>query len=110
VAQPGAQLGIDDFGLVARGVVVVLGTIAKWYNAHRAHTWLGGKTPDKAYCGKYPTKRRPRFEPRERWPRRSPCARPWALVRSKAGAKLTLQVAFCRGRKYLPIVTLHRAA
>jgi transposase InsO family protein len=84
--------------------------IAEWYNAHRAHTWLGGKTPDEVYYGRYPANRKPRFEPRSRWPRDSPCARPWALVRGSPGARLTLEVSFHAGKKYLPIVRLKRVA
>ena len=45
--------------------------IVAWYNDCRPHTWLGGKTPDEAYQGAYPANRRPRFEPRSRWPRGS---------------------------------------
>jgi len=40
----------------------------------------------------------------------SPCAKPWALVRGSPGAKLTLDVSFYRGRKYLPVIKLRRAA
>ena len=74
------------------------------------HTWLGGKTPNEVYFGQYPASRRPRFEPRERWPRRSPCAKPWALVRGRPGAALGLEVTFHHGRRHLPIVSLRRVA
>jgi len=87
-----------------------LDAIVEWYNIHRAHTWLGGKAPDEVYFGKYPANRKPRFEPRERWPHGSPCAKPWALVRGRPGAKVMLEVSFHHGRKHLPIVTLKRAA
>jgi hypothetical protein len=81
-----------------------------WYNRHRPHTRLDGKTPDEVYRGEYPANRRTRYEPRARWPRGSPCARPWALVRGKAGARLVLDVSFYHGHKHLPIVRLSRAA
>ena len=68
-----------------------LDAIAHWYNRHRPHTWLGGKTPDEVYFGHFPANRRPRFEPRSRWPRGSPCAKPWALIRGKPGAQLNLE-------------------
>lgn len=83
--------------------------IVTWYNESRPHTWLGGKTPNEAYFAKFPANRRPRFEPRSQWPRGSPCAKPWALVRGSPGAKLTLNVSFQGNRKHLPITTLKRA-
>ena len=83
---------------------------AEWYNEHRAHSGLRGQTPNEHYHGRFPANRRPRFEPRSRWPRGSPCSRPWALVRGSPGAKLTLEVSFQASRKHLPIVTLKRAA
>ena len=86
-----------------------LTAIVAWYNESRPHTWLGGKTPNEVYADKFPANRRPRFEPRSRWPRGSPCAKPWALVRGSPGAKLTMEVTFHGGRKHLPVVTLKRA-
>jgi transposase InsO family protein len=83
--------------------------ITEWYNDSRPHTWLGGKTPNEVYMGHFPASRRPRFEPRSRWPRGSPCAKPWALVRGSPSVKLTLEVSFHAGRKHLPVVTLKRA-
>ena len=85
-------------------------TIIDWYNDFRPHTWLGGKTPNEAYHGTFPANRRPRFEPRSRWPRGSPCTRPWALVRGSPGAKLTLELGFHEGYRHLPIVKLKRVA
>jgi hypothetical protein len=87
-----------------------LDSIVGWYNQHRPHTRLGGKTPNEVYNGTFPANRRPRFEPRSKWPRGSPCAMPWALVRGSPGAKLTLEVSFQRGCKHLPIVTFKRVA
>jgi transposase InsO family protein len=87
-----------------------LRSTVEWYNAFRPHTWLGGRTPDEVYFGKFPANRRPRFEPRTRWPRGSPCAKPWALVRGKPGAKVAMEVTFHAGRKHLPIITVKRAA
>src|SRR5262249_555010 len=51
-----------------------------WYNQHRPHSTLGGKTPDEVYSQRFPANRRPRLEPRSVWPRGSPCALPQALV------------------------------
>ncbi len=52
-----------------------LAAIVEWYNQHRPHEWLGGKTPDEVYYGCHPANRKPRFEVRSRWPRGSPCAK-----------------------------------
>jgi transposase InsO family protein len=41
---------------------------ATWYNGHRPHTWLGGRTPDEVYHALPPANEQPRIEPRARWP------------------------------------------
>jgi hypothetical protein len=81
-----------------------------WYNEARPHMTLGGKTPNEVYFRRRPANRRPRIEPRNRWPRGSPCAKPWALVAGSPGARLRLELGFHSGRRYLPIVALKRAA
>ena len=87
-----------------------LNLIAEWYNEHRPHDSLGGRTPNEVFYDRHPANRRPRYEPRERWPRGSPCAKPWALVRGRPGARLELEISHHGGRRHLPIVTLRRAA
>ena len=52
-----------------------------WYNAHRPHDGLDGCVPDEVYFGLDPAMLAPRYEPRERWPRGSPCAAPTTRVR-----------------------------
>lgn len=81
-----------------------------WYNADRPHSRLTGRTPNEVYYRKMPACRKPRFEPRSRWPRRSPCARPHALVRGRPGVAVELVVGYRAGRKHLPVVELKRAA
>ena len=81
-----------------------------WYNAHRPHSRLGAATPDEVYHHRRPACGAPRFEPRARWPRRSPCASPQALIRGQPGARLELDVCYLGGRRHLPTVTLKRAA
>jgi putative transposase len=83
---------------------------AAWYNAERPHSRFGARTPDEIYFGRFPACCRPRFEPRSRWPRRSPCAAPHALVRGQPGAVLELEVERFGGRPHLPIVSLRRVA
>ena len=81
-----------------------------WFNAERPHSRFGARTPDEVYFGRFPACRRPRFEPRDRWPRRSPCAGPHALVRGRAGVVVELKVERRAGRGHLPIVTLKLVA
>ena len=81
-----------------------------WFNEHRPHTTLGGRTPNEAYFERRPLNRRPRIEPRKRWPRRLPCAKPQTLVAGKPGDACTIRVDFQQGHRHLPVVTLKRAA
>jgi hypothetical protein len=81
-----------------------------WFNEHRPHEALGGKTPNEVDERRFPANRKPRYEPRLRWPRGSPCARPWALTRGSPGAKLAMNFEFHAGRCGLPIVRLNRVA
>lgn len=81
-----------------------------WYNSHRPHTTLHGSTPDEVYHALSPANQQPRYEPRERWPRGSPCAKPAAPIRGDPGAKLELHVEFVGGDRRLSVITLKPAA
>ena len=81
-----------------------------WYNEHRPHASLGGRTPKEVYSRRSPANRRPRREPRPRWPRGSPCARPQVLVAGQPGDRFALEVQFHGGQRALPIINLRRAA
>ena len=81
-----------------------------WFNEHRPHTTLGGRTPNEVYFSQRPANRRPRIEPRSRWRRGSPCARPRTLVAGQPGDRFQMRVEFHAGRPHLPTVTLCRAA
>jgi transposase InsO family protein/transposase-like protein len=83
--------------------------VVDWFNAHRPHTTLRGRTPNEVYEKRFPANRRPRYEPRTRWARGSPCAKPWALVRGSPGAMVELHIQFHQGHRQLPIITLKRA-
>ena len=87
-----------------------LDSVFTWYNEHRPHTTLDGKTPNEVYFRLWPANRRPRIEPRKGWPRSSPCASPRALVAGQPGDRFTLHVNYQAGRRHLPIVSLQRAA
>jgi putative transposase len=81
-----------------------------WYNADRPHSRFGARTPDEICFGSFPACRRPRFETRSQWPRRSPCAGPHALIRGLPGVVVELAIDYRAGRKHLPIVSLKRVA
>ena len=81
-----------------------------WYNEYRPHTTLGGKTPEEVYHHRYPANRKPGIEPRERWPRGSPCAKPQTLIAGKPGQRFEMVVSFHKKRRHLPVVKLNRAA
>ena len=42
-----------------------------WYNHHRPHQGLGGRTPDELYFHREPANDERRCEPRRNWPRNS---------------------------------------
>jgi transposase InsO family protein len=87
-----------------------LGLFVCWYNKHRPHTALFGKTPHEAYYRLVGANKILRFEPRSRWPARSCCAAPQAVIRGKPGTRLLLHVSNLAGRNRLPIVKLRVAA
>ena len=76
-----------------------LALYAHWYNAHRPHQGLGGRTPDEVFFGHQPAREQPRDEP---------CAgQAPVAVRQDAPR---LEVSFLQGRRHLPVVALRRAA
>jgi hypothetical protein len=62
-------------------------SLVEWCNQLRPHMTLKGRTPNEVYFGTFPANRRPRSEPRQHWPRRSPCAVPQGLVAGQPGDK-----------------------
>jgi hypothetical protein len=88
----------------------LLATLIGWHNEHRPHTSLKGATPNEIYFKRFPANRKPRIEPRPKWPRGSPCALPHALVGGKPGARFDMKVEHVDGRLELPIIRLRRAA
>jgi hypothetical protein len=87
-----------------------LGTCARWYNVHRPHQALGGRTPREVYVGLHPASARPRYEPREKWPIAGTSAGALATTRGDRGARLALVVGHVAGRHHLPVVELRKAA
>ena len=81
-----------------------------WYNQHRPSMALDGRTPREVYDAVRPANAKPRFEPRSRWPRQSPCAAPRTRIKGAQGVRLHLIVGYLEDRKHLPVVELRRAA
>ena len=86
-----------------------LGLYATWFNEHRPHEALGGRTPLEVYTRAPPANQRPRYEPREYWPKKARCALPNAPVKGSAGARLVLVVRGLASKRHLPIITISRA-
>jgi len=85
-----------------------LGCYATWFNEHRPHEVLRGRTPLEVYLDLPPANEAPRFEPRDDWPPKARCAAPNVPIRGRAGAGLALVVTRHEGRTRLPIVALRR--
>jgi len=71
-----------------------LALFATWYNGNRPSKALAGKSPDEVYHDLAPACLAPRFEPRRKWPRDSPCAAPRAIVRGRRGVRLEMNVSY----------------
>ncbi|KPK48211.1 MAG: hypothetical protein AMK72_07375 [Planctomycetes bacterium SM23_25] len=81
-----------------------------WYNEHRPHDYLDGRTPNEVYHDRPAANQAPRIEPRSNWPCRAPCAAPAADIDGAPGRKVSLVVSFHAGRKHLPVIQLRRVA
>jgi putative transposase len=87
-----------------------LSLYAVWYNQHRPHQALGGRTPWEVYAGVQSANAEPRFESRTNWPTDGPCASPQTAILGKRGTKLALVVSYLEGKPHLPVVELREAA
>ena len=81
-----------------------------WYNEHRPHETLEGKTPNEVQFGRSPANEQARFEPRPKWPRGSPCAKPGVAIDGNPGDPFVLEIDCHEGRRHLPVIRVRRAA
>ncbi len=81
-----------------------------WFNEHRPHQSLGGRTPLEVHEGRTPANEAARLEPRLRLPKHSRCAGPQAKVKGQPGGRIELVITLFKGRRQLPIVKLKEAA
>lgn len=82
-----------------------IGRFVRWYERHRPHQGLGGRTPHEVLHGLPPANEAPRLEPRARWPAGSPCAKPQVAVRELV-EDLELVVEPFEGDDRMPVVSL----
>ena len=87
-----------------------IGLVIDWYNEHRPHETLDGKTPNEVHFTRPPASEQPRIEPRRKWPRDAPCAKPMVGIEGDPGAPIIVEIDCQEGRRHLPIISVRRAA
>jgi transposase InsO family protein len=87
-----------------------VGLVIEWYNEHRPHETLGGKTPNEVYFSRPAANEQPRIEPRKRWPRGSPCAKPQAALEGQPGDAMVLEIDCLKNRRHLPVIRVRLAS
>jgi len=80
----------------------------EWYNSHRPHMSLNGKTPNEVYFNRRAANAKPRIETRPLAKHSTPCAKPQMCVAGRAGAKVKVLLEFLEGRRHLPIIKVER--
>lgn len=81
-----------------------------WYNEHRPHEFIVGRTPNEVYHKRTAANETPRIEVRPHWPPDASCAAPAAAIDGEPGQKIELVISYYAGRKHLPIIQLKRVA
>jgi transposase InsO family protein len=83
-----------------------------WFNEHRPHQGLNGKTPNEVFEGRVAARDGPRWETRQGYPRHALTDRNGSvpLLRDEPGTCVELVIGCVEGRAHLPIVELRRAA
>ena len=84
--------------------------IVNWYNEHRPHETLDGKTPNEVHFALPPANKQPRCEPRRKWPRGSPCAKPQVRIDGAPGDPIIFEIDCHEDRRHLPIIRVRQAA
>jgi len=84
--------------------------IIEWFNEHRPHEALDGRTPNEVYFSRLPANEQPRIEPRRNWPRGSPCSKPQVGINGEPGDPVIFEIDCFEGRRHLPIIRVRPAA
>jgi len=95
-----------------RVAILELRAMRGWGKAETARRFFvsDGKTPNEVYFSRPPANEQPRFEPRDRWPRGSPCAWPLVDIIGQPGDPVVVEIDLLEGRRYLPVIRAKRAA
>jgi transposase InsO family protein len=80
----------------------------EWYNVHRPHMSLDGKTPNEVYFNLRAANAKPRIETRPLAKHSTPCAATRMCIAGRAGAKVKVRLEFLEGRRHLPIIKIER--
>ena len=99
---------IVPFGMTA--MRSELSSWASWYNEHRPHQGIGGRTPLEVYQSAPAANAEPRYEPRATWPEQSRCAKPFVKIKGERGVRIELVASRFENRSHLPVVELRRAS
>ena len=81
-----------------------------WYNEHRPHEFLVGRTPNEAYHNRPAANETARIEVRPHWPPGASCPTPATAMDGEPGQRVVLLVSYHTGRKHLPVIQLKRVA
>jgi hypothetical protein len=85
-----------------------VGLIVDWYNEHRPHATLGGKTPNEVHFFRPAANEQPRIEPRRKWPCGSPCAKPQIVVKGNSRDAMVVELDCLENRRHLPVIRVRR--
>ena len=80
-----------------------------WYNGHRPHQYLRGRTPNEVYDSRFAVCDGPRLEPRPNYPLNASNGKP-ASTLVKRATDLQVVVTHLDERRHLPIVSIKQAA
>ena len=94
----------------ARPVTSEAALIVDWYNEHRTHETLRGKTPNEVYYAHPAANEQPRLEPRPGWPPDWLCAKPQVEIDGQPGDPILVEIDCLEERTHLPVIRAQHAA
>jgi hypothetical protein len=100
--ERGVPLRLSDFNEEFIRYVV-------WYNEHRPHQYLHGRTPNEVYDCRFPARDDPRLEPRTKYPLKARNGNHASTLVHRA-TNLQVVVTHLDNRRHLPLVSIKQAA